>query len=247
MGCIMPGFPVHHQFPELTQTQVHWVSGCHATISSSIDPFSSHLQSFPASGSFPMSQFFSSGGQSIGVSASGSVFPMNIWEWFPLWLTGWSSLKSKGLSSLLQHHSSKASVLWCTAFFIVQLSHPYMTTGKTIALTRWNFVCKVMSLLLNILSRLVIAFLPRNKHLLISWLQSPSTVIGEPLKNKVSHCFHCFPIYLPWSDGTSWSDEVMEDHDIVQETGIEIIPTPQKKEMQKSKTAVWGGLTSSCE
>ena len=97
--------------------------------------------------------------------------------------------------SLLQHHSSKASILWCSAFFIVHLSHPYMTTGKTIALTRWTFVGKVMSLLFNMLSRLVIAFLPRSKCLLISWLQSPSAVILEP--QKISHCFHCFPIYLP--------------------------------------------------
>ena len=100
------------------------------------------------------------------------------------------------LKSLLQHHSSKASILLHSAFFIVQLSHPYMTTRKTIALTRWTFVCKIMSLFLNMLSRLVIAFLPRSKHLLISWLQSPSTVVLEPPK-IVSHCFHCFPIYLP--------------------------------------------------
>ena len=105
------------------------------------------------------------------------------------------------LKSLLQHHSSKASILWHSAFFIVQLSHPYMTTWKTIALTRWTFVGKVMSLLFNILSRLLIPFLPRSKHFLISWLQSPSSVILEP-QNVNSHCFHCFPIYLPWSDGT---------------------------------------------
>ena len=105
------------------------------------------------------------------------------------------------LKSLLQHHSSKASILRCLAFFIVQLSHPYMTTGKSIALTRWAFVGKVMFLLFNILSRFVIAFLPRSKHLLISWLQSPSAVILEP-KKIVCHSFHCFPIYLPWSDGT---------------------------------------------
>ena len=110
---------------------------CHPAISSSVDPFSSHLQSFPASGSFPLSQFFTSGGQSIGVSASTSVLPMNIQDWFPLGWTGWISLQSKGLSkSLLQHHSSKASILRQSAFFIVQLSHPYMTTGKTIVLTR---------------------------------------------------------------------------------------------------------------
>ena len=98
------------------------------------------------------------------------------------------------LKSLLQHHSLKASILWCSAFFIVQLSHPYMTTGKTIALTRWTFVGKVMSLLFSMLSRLVITFLPRSKRLLISWLRSPSAVILEPPQNKV---FHCFPICLP--------------------------------------------------
>ena len=121
---------------------------CHPTISSSVVPFSSCLQSFPASGSFPMSQFFTSGGQSIRVSTSASVLPMNIQDWFPLQLTGWISLQPKGLSSFLQHHSSKASILWCSAFFIMQLSHPYMTTGKTTALTRQTFVVKVMSLLL---------------------------------------------------------------------------------------------------
>ena len=104
------------------------------------------------------------------------------------------------LKSLLWPHSSKASILQHSAFFIVQLSHPYMTAGKTVALTRWTFVGKVMSLLFNMLPGLVIAFLPRIKHLLISWLQSPSAVILEP-KKKVCHCFHCFPIYLPWSDG----------------------------------------------
>ena len=101
------------------------------------------------------------------------------------------------LKSLLQQHSSKASIPRCSAFFIVQLSHPYMTTGETIALTRQTFVGKVMSLLFNMLSRLVITFLPSSKHLLISWLQSPSAVILEPQNNKVSHYFHCFPIYLP--------------------------------------------------
>ena len=103
------------------------------------------------------------------------------------------------LKSLLQHHSSKAPILWHSAFSIVQPSHPYMTTGKTIALTRWTFVGKVMSLLFNMLSRLVIAFLPRSKHLVISWLQSPYAVIWEPKKINC-HCFHYFPIYLPWSE-----------------------------------------------
>ena len=101
------------------------------------------------------------------------------------------------LKSLLQHHTSKASILWRSAFFIVQLSHLYVPTGKTIALIRRTFVGKVMSLLFNMLSSLVLTFLPRSKRLLISWLQSPSAVILEPPHNKVCHCFHCFPIYLP--------------------------------------------------
>ena len=109
------------------------------------------------------------------------------------------------LKSLLQHHSSKASILQRSAFFMVQLSHPYMPTGKTIALAKWTFVGKVMSLLFNMVSRLVITFLPRSKCLLISWLQSPSAVILEP-KKIVWHCFHCFPIYFPWSDGTGCHD-----------------------------------------
>ena len=153
---------------------------CHPTVSSFAMPFS-RLQSFPASGSFPVSQFFASGGQCIGASAS--VLLMNIQDWFPLGLTGYL-LAVQGTLNSLQHHSSKVSVLWGSACFIVQLSHPYMTTGKTIALTRWTFVGKVMSLLLNMLSRLVIAFLPRSKRLLISWLQSPSAVILEPRSIK---------------------------------------------------------------
>ena len=101
------------------------------------------------------------------------------------------------LKSLPQQHSSKASIFQHSAFFIVQLSHPYMPTGKIRALTKWTFVGKVMSQLFNMLSRLVITFLPRSKHLLILWLQSPSAVILVPPKNKVCHCFHCFPIYFP--------------------------------------------------
>ena len=138
---------------------------CHPTISSSVVPFSSHLQSFPASGSFPMSQLFTSGGQSTRVSASTSVLPMNTQDWFPLGWTSWISLQSKGLSVLLQHHNSKASILQRSALFIVQLSHPHMTTGKTIALTRRIFVGKETSLLFNMLSRLVITFLPKSKRL----------------------------------------------------------------------------------
>jgi len=157
---------------------------CYPTISFSIVLFSSWLQSFPASGSFLMNRLFTSGSQSIGPSVSALVLPINIQSWFPLGLTGWISLQSKTLKSLLQYHSSKASVLCCSDFFfIVQLSHLYMTTRKTIALTIWTFVGKVMSLLF-ILSRFVIAFLPWSKHLLISWLQSPSSMILEPKKIK---------------------------------------------------------------
>ena len=112
------------------------------------------------------------------------------------------------LKSLLQHHSSQISILRCSASFMVQLSHPYMTTGKTIALARWTFAGKVMSLLFNMLSRLAKAFLPRSKHLLIAWLQATiCSDFGAP-QNKVSHCFHCFPIYLPWSDGIGCHDPI---------------------------------------
>ena len=125
-----------------------------------------------------MSQLFTSSGQCIGVSASTSVLPMNTQDWLDLLAV------QRTLKSLLQHHSSKASILRCSAFLTVHLSHPYMTTGNTIALTRWTLVGKVMSLLLNILSRLVITFLLRSKRLLISWLQSTSAVILEPRKIK---------------------------------------------------------------
>ena len=120
-------------------------------ISSSVIPFSFCLQSFPASGSFPMSQFFASGDQIIGVSASALILQMTIQNWFLLRLTCLISL-------LLQHHSLKASILWHSTFFMVQLSHPYMTTGKTIALTVWTLVSKVMSLLLNILLNILSKF-----------------------------------------------------------------------------------------
>ena len=135
-----------------------------------------------------MSQFFTSGGQSIGVSASASVLSKNIQLWFPLQLTGfWVSCCLRPLKSLLQHHSAKASNFWLSAFFVLQLSHLYMTTGKTIDMTRWVFVGKVISLLLNMLPQFVIDLLPRSKHLLISWLQSPSAVILEPkIINSVS-------------------------------------------------------------
>ena len=112
------------------------------------------------------------------------------------------------LESLLQHHNSKASVLWCSAFLMVQFSHLYMTTGKTIALTIWTLVSKMISLLFNTLSRFIIAFLLRSKCLLISWLQSLSAMILEPKKIKC-HCLHFFPFYLPWSDGTRCHDLIV--------------------------------------
>ena len=141
---------------------------CHPAISSSVIPFSSCPQSFPASGSFQMSQLFTSGGQSIG-SFRFSISPSNEYSGLISFRTDWLDLLAvQGThKSLLQHLSSKASILRCSAFFIVQLSHPYMTTGKTIPLTRWTFVGKIISLLFNMLSRLVLAFLPRSKHLLI--------------------------------------------------------------------------------
>ena len=133
-----------------------------------------------------MSHFFALGGQSIGVSASINISPSNEHRGLVSFRMDWLDLLAiQGtLKSLLQHHTSKAPILQHSAFFTVQLSHPYMTTGKTKALTRWTFVGKVMSLFLNMLSRLVITFLPRSKRLLISWLRSLSTVILEPKKMK---------------------------------------------------------------
>ena len=148
-----------------------------------------------------MSRFFVSGGQSTGVSASASALPMNIQDWFPLGWTGWLSLQSKGLlrvfsiTTVQKHHSSALNFPYS----------PTLTSWKNHTLTRRTFVGKVISLLFNMLSRLVITFLPRSKHLLISWLQSSSAVILE-LPKIVCHCFHCFPIYLPWSDGTGCHD-----------------------------------------
>ena len=167
---------------------------CFSTISSSVIPFSSCLQSFPESGSYPMSWLFcirwpKYWSFNFNISSSNEYSGLISFriDWFDLFAFQGT------LKSLLQHHGSKSSVLRLLAFFIVQLSHPHMTTGKTIALTIRTFVGKVMSLFFNMLSRFVIAYLPRSKHLLISWLQSPSAAC---------HCFHCFPIYLPWSDGT---------------------------------------------
>ena len=186
MDCSTPGFPVHHQLLESALTHVHWVG----------EP-SNHLILYHPllllPSIFPSIRVFSNESAlhirwpkywSFSFSISISNEHLGLMSFRMDWL---DLLALQGtLKSLLQHHSSKASILWCSAFFIVQLSHPHMTTGKTIALTRQTFVGKVTSLLFNMLSRLVITFLPRSKHLLISWLQSPSAEILEPPQIKTS-------------------------------------------------------------
>ena len=187
MECSTPGFPVHHQLPELTQTHVHWVSDA-------IQPFHPPSSPSPPAPNPSQHQVFSN--ESVlhikcpkYWSFSFSINPSNEYSRFISFRMDWLDLLTvQGpLKSLLQQHSSKASILWHSVFFIVQLLHPYITTGKTIALTRQTFVGKATSLLFNMLSRLVITFLPRSKHLLISWLQSPSAVILETtaLSNSV--------------------------------------------------------------
>ena len=182
-GLKHAGRPCPSLFPGVCTNSCPLSWWCHPTISSSVVPLSSCLQSFPASGPFQMSQFFTSGGQSVG-SFSFNISPSNEYSGLISFRMHWLDLVEVQwtLKSLLQHYSSKTSVLRCSAFFITQISHPYMTTGKTIALTRRTFAGKGMSLLFNMLSRLVITFLPTSKHLLISWLQSPSAVILEPQK-----------------------------------------------------------------
>ena len=184
MDCSTPGFPVLYQLLELAQTHVHRVGD-------TIQP--SHSLSSPFPPTFNLSQHRVFSKESVlhirwqkYWSFSFSISPSNAYSGLISFRMDWWDLLAvqETLKSLLQHHSSKASILQCSAFFMVQLSHPYMTTGKTIALIRWAFFGKVMSLLYNMLSRLIIAFLPRSKHLLISWLQSPSAVILEPPKIK---------------------------------------------------------------
>ena len=198
----MPDFPVCQQLLELAQTHDHGVGDA-------IQP--SHPLSSPSPPAFNLSQH-----QGLFQWISSSHHVANYWSFsFSIspsyehpglisFRMDWLDLLAvQGtLKSLLQHHSSKAAILWRSDFFMMQLSHPYVTTGKTIVLTRWTFVGKVMSLLLNMLSRLVITFLPRSKHLLILWLQSLSAVILGTQENEACHCFHCFPIYLSWSDVT---------------------------------------------
>ena len=182
MNCSTPGLPVHHQLPEFTQTHVHQVGDAIQSISSSVVPFSSCPRSIPTSGPFPMSQLFAWGGQSIGVSASASVLPMNTQDWSPLGWNGWIFLQSKGLSRVFS--STRVRTLVSESISSLALNFLYDPTLTSIndywknhIFTIQTFVSKVISLLFNMLSRFVIGFLSRSKCLLISWLQSPSAVI----------------------------------------------------------------------
>ena len=203
MDCSMPDFPIHHKLPEFAQTHAHWVGDA-------IQPSILCCPLLPPSIFASISVFFNESALCIRWpkywSFSFSISPFNEYSGLISFRMDWLDLLVvQGiLKSLLQHHNSKASILQCSAFFIVQLSHPYTTTGKNIVLNRWTFVGWIMSLFFNMLSSLNVAFLPRSKRLLISWLQSPSAVTLEP--RKKSQCFHCFPIYLSWIDGTGCHD-----------------------------------------
>ena len=196
--------PCPSSTPGVYTNSCPWSQWCHPTISSSVVPVSSCLQSFPASGSFPVNQFFTSGGQSIGVSALASLLPMNIQDWFPLGWTGWISLQSKGLSRVffnttVQFSSSVLSVLYSPTLTSI---HDYW---KNHSFDQVDLNWQVTSLLFNLLSRLVIGFLPRSKCLLISWLQLPSAVTLEPKKIK-SPTFPLFPHLFPmkWCGQMPW-------------------------------------------
>ena len=175
---------------------------CHPTISSSVAPSPSAFNLYQHQGLSPWISSLNLVAKALELQLQHQSF-----QWYSFRIDWFDLLAVQGtLRSLLQHHGSKASIFQHSAFFIVQLSHPYMTTGKTIASTRQTFLGKVMSLLLNMLSRLVIAFFPRSKHLLISWLHSPSAVIFGAQENKICHCFQFFHFCLPWSDGTRCHD-----------------------------------------
>ena len=207
MDCSTPGYPVHHYLPEFVQTQVHWVSGA-IQLSNSLLP--------PSPLALNLSQYQGLSTESAPQirnwskywNFSFSISPSNEYSGFISFRIDWFDLAIQGtLKNLLQHHNSKASILWRSAFFIVQLSLPYMTTGETIALTLWTFVSKALSLLFSMLSRFVIAFLPRSKRLLISWLPSSSIVILEPKKIKSATVFHFSPLLLAMKrwDQMLWS------------------------------------------
>ena len=192
----MPGFPVYHQLLELAQTHVHRVGD----VTQTSHPLSSPS---PPASVLPSIRVFSSESVlhfrwSKYWSFSFSISPSNEYSGLISFRMDWLDLLAvQGtLKSLFQHYSSKASILWRSAFFLVQLSHPYMTTGKTITLTRWNFVGKVMSLLFNMLSGLVITFLKEQASFNFTAAVSICSDFGAR-ENKVCHCFHCFPIYLP--------------------------------------------------
>ena len=205
MDCSMPGFPVHHQLLEATQTHVRWVGDA---IQPSHPLSSTSLPAFNLSQNQGLFQGVSSSHQPKYWNFSFSIYSSNEYSGLISFRIDWLDrhIAQRTLKSLLQHQSSKASILQRLAFFIVQLSHSYMTIGKTIALTRWTFVRKKMSLLLNMLSRLVIVFLPRSKRLLISRLQSPSAAILEPRRRKSVTVSVVSSLYLPWSDGTRCHD-----------------------------------------
>ena len=201
MDCSVPGLPVYHPLSEFTQTHVHWVGDA-------IQP--SHPLSFPSP---PTLNFSQHQGLFKWVSSSHQVAKVLEFQLQHQSFQEYSGLISfrmdwldflavQGmLKSLIQHHSSRASILWCSTFFLVQLSHPYVTTGKTIALTRWTFVGKVMSLLFNMHS------FSSKEQVSFNFMAAVTICsdFGAP-QNKVSHCFHCFPICLPWSDGTRCND-----------------------------------------
>ena len=195
MDCSTPGLPVHHQLLELTPAHVHRVSDAIQSSHplSSVSPPAFNLSQHQ--GLF--SQIFTSGGQSIGVSALASVLPMNIQYWFPLGWTGWISLLSKGLSRDFSSTSLKASILQCSAFFMVQLSHPYVTARETIALTRWAFDSKVMSLLFKYAIWVCYSF-PSKEQASFNFMAAVIVLsnLGAQ-ENKICHCFHFFPFYLP--------------------------------------------------
>ena len=205
MDCSTPVLPVHHQLPESTRTHVH-------CISDSIQPSHPLTLSSPA---LSLSQHQEPFSNKLAVctrwpkywSFSFSISPSNEYSGLISFKIDCFDLHDvqRTFRNLLQHHSLKASIFWCSAFFMIQLSQPYMTTGKAIDLTIWTFVGRMTSLLFNILSRSVIAFLPRSNCLLISWLQSLSSDFGAQ-ENEIWHCFHFSLIYLPWSDGTRCHD-----------------------------------------
>ena len=201
MDCSTLGFLVHHQLLELVQIYAHRVGDAIQSPHLLSSPFSLS----PNQGLF---QWVSYSHQVARVLEFQLQHQSIQWifrtDFLYDWLI-WSLCSPKDSQGSSPTPKFKSTILWCSAFFMVQLLQPYMTTGKTIVLTRWTFVGKVMSLLFNMLSRLVIAFLPKSKHLLISWLQSPSAVTLEPPKNKVCHCFHC-------SSSSSFTSNLLSKH-----------------------------------